>query len=173
VSDETEARPQAMRKWIPMAMGVGLLILTLGIGSVVFSVAWMREHRLVTQTTEGSAAREFEAVLAKYPGQPPLLELRNGKLQYVESRRDEPTSEARLSLLRAMAWDGDEGKLTTVDLPFWFLRLKSGPIRLGSYVAGLGNGGVGLRPEDIERHGPGLVLDATMRGRNRVLLWVE
>jgi hypothetical protein len=172
VSDE-EAPPQTIRKCNPAAIGVALLILILGIGGVVFSLAWMRAHLLVTETTKRDAAREFEAVLAKYPGQRPLLELRSGTLQYVASRRNEPTSEARLSMLRIMAWDDDKGKLATVDLPFWFLRLKSGPIALGSYVAGLHTGGVSLRPEDIERHGPGLVLDATTKGEGRVLVWAE
>lgn len=173
MSDATEAPPKPKRKWIPIAIGVGILILVLGIGGILFTVAWVQQHLLVTESTESDAAREFDAVLAKYPGQRPLLELRDGKLQYVEGRKNEPTSNIRLSTLRIMAWDDDDDQLATVDLPFWFLRLKSGPIVFGSYAAGLDEGGVSLRPEDIERHGPGLVLDFTMKGEGRVLVWAE
>lgn len=173
MSDTYDAPQTKRRKWIPIVIGIGLLLFGLGITAAIVSVAWMRQHLLVTEMTETSATREFDAVLAKYPGQRPLLELRDGKPQYVQERENEPTSDTQLSMLRIMAWDDDEGKLATFDLPFWFLRLKSGPITLSSYAAGLDERGVSLRPEDIERHGPGLVLDFTMRGEGRVLVWAE
>jgi len=173
MSDEFGAPAKPKRKWIPIAIGIAILIVILGLGGIVFSVVWMRQHLQITETSEPNAAREFEAVLAKYPEQRPLIELRDGVPQYVESRRNEPPSEAPISMLHIMAWDEDEGRMATFDLPFWFLRLKSGPIVLGSYATGLGAGDVSLRPEDIERHGPGLVLDFTLRREGRVLVWAE
>jgi hypothetical protein len=53
------------------------------------------------------------------------------------------------------------------------LRLKSDPIRLGAYARGLDDDGVTLRPEDIEKYGPGIVLDTRGDDDERVLVWVQ
>jgi hypothetical protein len=72
-----------------------------------------------------------------------------------------------------MAWDDEEGQLVAFSLPFWLLRMKSGPIRLSAYSQGWDDRGVSFRIEDLERHGPGLVLDVQERREGRVLIWAE
>ena len=61
----------------------------------------------------------------------------------------------------------------TFTLPFWVLRLKSGPIRISAYQQGWDDRGVSFRIEDIERHGPGIIVDASEPGEGRVLIWAE
>ena len=60
-----------------------------------------------------------------------------------------------------------------VDVPFWLLRLKSGPIAFSSYASGFDDRRVRLRVEDIERRGPGIVLDVAEPNEGRVLIWAE
>jgi hypothetical protein len=50
--------------------------------------------------------------------------------------------------------------------------MKSGPIRFSSYAAGVDDGGITLRPEDIERYGPGVIMELSARN-GRVLLWAQ
>jgi hypothetical protein len=172
MSDMNEL-PRKKRRWIPIVIGIVFLILVLGIGAVIFSVAWFRQNLQVTEVSAPNAAQEFEAVRARFSGQRPLIEMRDGEPEYVAERKDEPRSNVQLTTLHVMAWDADDEELVTFSLPFWLLRMKSGPIGFGSYASGIDR--VSIRPEDIERHGPGLILDVTedRRGRGRVLIWAE
>ena len=63
--------------------------------------------------------------------------------------------------------------MVRVDVPFWLLRLKSGPISFSSYADGFDDRRVKLSVEDIERRGPGIVLDLVEANEGRVLIWAE
>ena len=173
MTDANDAPQKPKRKWVPIAIGVALLIFVLGLGGVIFSVAWMRQHLLVTEMPEAKASEEFATVLTKFRGQRPLLELRNGQPVFDSGRRSEPASSVKLTTLRVLAWDDDEQKLATFELPFWLLRMKPGPIAFSSYASGFDDRGVNLRVEDVEKHGPGIVLDLARPGEGRVLIWAE
>jgi hypothetical protein len=72
-----------------------------------------------------------------------------------------------------LVWDPRENRLVSVAIPFWLLRLKSGPIEFSAYASGWDDDRVDLRPEEIERYGPGIILDTTSPKGERVLLWAE
>jgi len=173
MSDMNELPQKPKRRWIPIVIGIVFLIFVLGVGAVIFSVAWFRQHLNVTEASHASAVEQFDAVRAKFAGQRPLLELRDGQPEYVAEREKEPRSTVQITTLHLLAWDEDDEELVRFSLPFWLLRMKSGPIGFSSYASGIDR--VSLRPEDIERHGPGLILDVTedRRGRGRVLIWAE
>jgi hypothetical protein len=84
-----------------------------------------------------------------------------------------PPAQTSLSTLHVLAFDRDKGETVTFSLPFWVLRMKSGPIRISAYQQGWDDRGVSLRVEDIEKHGPGIIIDATERNEGRVLIWAE
>ena len=173
MSEINELPQKPRRRWIPIVLGIVFLVFVLGVGAVIVTVAWFRQALHVTEVSQANAGEQFDAVRAKFAGQRPLLEMRDGEPALVAQRKDEPRSNLQLTTLHLMAWDEDEEKLVTFSLPFWLLRMKSGPIGFSSYASGIDR--VSLRPEDIERHGPGLILDVTedRRGRGRVLIWAE
>jgi hypothetical protein len=72
-----------------------------------------------------------------------------------------------------MAFDVDEGRLVNFSLPFWILRMKSGPIRISAYQQGWDDRGVSFRVEDLEKHGPGIIVDITEGNEGRVIIWAE
>jgi len=173
MSDMNELPPKPKRRWLPIVLGIVFLLFVLAVGAVIFSVAWFRQNLQVTEVSATNAEQAFDAVRARFPGQRPLLEMRDGEPEYVAERKDEPRSNVQLTTLHLMAWDADDEELVTFSLPFWLLRIKSGPIGFSSYASGIDR--VNLRPEDIERHGPGLILNVSedSRGRGRVLIWAE
>jgi hypothetical protein len=116
---------------------------------------------------------QLVSVRAKFAGQQPLIQLIDGRPQYVAERATQTESNARLTTMHVMAWDDEEGKLVTFDIPFWLLRLKSGPIQLSAYSQGWDDRGVSFNIADIERHGPGLVLDVDEPNQGRVIIWAE
>jgi hypothetical protein len=161
------------RNWLAIVFGVVLLLGTLTVGCVVITVSWFRQNLNVTQTAEDAAMRQFDEVRNRFPGQQPLIRLVDGKPQFVSDRASQSATQTSLTTLHVIAFDRDEGNLVRFSLPFWLLRMKSGPIRISAYQQGWDDRGVSFRVEEIEKHGPGIIVDATEPGEGRVILWAE
>ncbi len=165
--------PRKKRRWIPILLGVLLLLGIVAVGAIVLTVSWFRQNMTITESTSEAATRQFDDVRARFPGQQPLIQLVDGRPQYVAERASQSPTAAPLTTLHVIAFDNDEGKVVSFSLPFWILRLKSGPIRISAYQQGWDDRGVSFRIEDIERHGPGIIVDTAERGQGRVLIWAE
>lgn len=172
MTDTNEAAPPKKKtKWIPIVIGILFLMTVLGVSGIVFTVAWFRNNMQITETSEPEAAKAFDEVRARFPGQQPLLEFRDGRPHSVNTSTMASTT--KLTTLHLLAFDDDDDELARVDIPFWLLRMKSGPIAFGSYASGFDDERIKLTVEDIERRGPGIVLDLLRQGEGRVLVWAE
>jgi type II secretory pathway pseudopilin PulG len=162
------------RNWPWILFGVGVVLVVLGIAAVIATTAWVQQNVTVQDSNDVDAEREFDAVRTRFAGRPPLLELRDGRPVYTGGKPPEaqatPTTIDRLHVL---VWDPRERRLASFAMPFWLLRLKSGPIEFSSYASGMDGEGVNLRPEDIEKFGPGIVLDTASPSGERVLVWTQ
>lgn len=166
--------PKKKQKWIPIVLGILFLFVVLAIGGVVLVVSFMRQSVDIASMSSTSADDEFAKQRERFAGRKPLIELVDGRPQYVGDRAGgAPASTVPLKTMHVMAWDDDEGKLVRFSLPFWLLRLKSGPIRLSAYSEGWDDRGVSFRVEDLEKHGPGLLMDLSEPTEGRVMIWVE
>lgn len=161
------------RNWLIILVAALVVIVCIGIAAIIATTAWVQQNLSVQESTESSALDQFEGVRSRFAGQPPVLELTDGRSPSYNPARSKLASPASLDRLHILVWDPDERRLLSFSLPFWFLRLKSGPIELGGYASGVDDRGVNLRPEDIEQYGAGIVLDTTSRDGERVLLWTE
>jgi hypothetical protein len=168
-----DAPPKKKRTWLWVLLGVFFVLVVMAIGGVVAGVAFFRQNMSVTGMSVGNAEKEFEAIRAKFAGQQPLIQFVDGRPQYVADRATQPTSTVPLKTMYVLAWDDEDEQLVRFSLPFWLLRMKSGPIRLSSYSKGWDDRGVSFRIEDLERHGPGLLLDVQEQREGRVIIWAE
>ena len=171
IGDQGPARKK--RRWIPILLGVMALLGIIAVGAIAFTAMWFRQNMTISRSSEDSAMRQFETVRARFPGQQPLIQLVDGHPQYVAERASQSTTSAPLSSVHVLAYDRDEGNTVTFSLPFWLLRMTSGPIRISAYQQGWDDRGVSFRVEDIEKHGPGIIVDVTERNEGRVLIWAE
>jgi hypothetical protein len=162
----------AKRRWPLILFGVAILIVFLGIGVVIASIAWFQQNVHTEASTDRDAATEFDAVREKFAGREPLLEMHDGVPRYTKAREASP-SPTSLTTLSILVWDPDEERLARIALPFWLLRMKSDPIEFGAYASGLDDEGVNVRPDDIEKYGPGIILDTVSPSGERVLLWAQ
>ena len=106
--------------------------------------------------------QQMDEVRSSFPGQQPLIQIgRRPAAARRRARQPERRRKRTLSTLHVIAFDIDEGNLVNFSLPFWLLRMKSGPIRISAYQQGWDDRGVSFRVEDIEKHGPGIIVDAT------------
>lgn len=161
----------AVKRWVWWVLGtlaVFFLFTAAGIGACVYFLTSHFDAKSVTTT---QANEEFDAILGRFKGQEPLLQIRaNGHVlvEGLERRAGTYTGPAPTSL-RIIAWERDSPKRVRITLPIWLLRMK-GNFDLKSEETGLEK--LNLRVEDIERAGPALLIDHT-DGRSRLLVWTE
>ena len=158
-------------KWLAIILGVLIVFGMLAVGCVVVAVTFFRQNMAVTESSEDAAMRQMDDVRSRFPGQQPLIQMVDSRPQFVE--RASQGAAPALSTLHVMAFDRDEGNLVNVSLPFWMLRLKPGPIRISAYQQGWDDRGVSFTVADIEKHGPGIIVDVTEAGEGRVVIWAE
>ena len=167
-----EQKPK--RTWVWVLIGVVFVLCVIAIGGIVFTAAFVRQNMTITDTTETDVAAEFDKVRAQFAGQKPLVQIVDGRPQYVADRVERPADSRRpLKTMHVLAWDDDEGKMVSFALPMWLLRLKSGPIQLSAYSQGWDDRGVSFRVEDLEKYGPGLLMDLDDARQGKILMWVE
>jgi hypothetical protein len=160
------------RRWAPIVFGVCVFVVFVGISVAVVGVVWFREHLTLEAASATNAEAAFDEVRQRFAARPPLLEMHGVST----ARRNPPAADAprtSLNTLHVLAWDAEDEQLARIDVPFWLLRLKETPIRFGTYASGLDELKITLTAAEIERYGPGIIMDISREGRDRALLWVD
>lgn len=160
------------RTWISILIASVIIIGVLAIAVVGGTAFFFYRHIDAKFTGQENADRTFAETRARFAGQTPLIEI---------SRDDEPVvhhpsgSRHAIQALHALAYSEDTGKLTHVDVPGWLLRLMSGGgrVRIANMDAFGDDDTAKLTLDDLERHGPGLVMDVRRRRGSQLLVWTE
>jgi len=150
-----------------------LLLLAAGavVGLSIFGVMVYRSVD-VEQADRSEATRRFAAVRAGFGEAPPMLDV--DAAGRVVRRADPPGALPRpLDRLEVLAYRSGDERLVSAHVPFWFFRLKRPAIEYVLSGTGLDLDRLQLTAADLERHGPGLVLDQTSANGDRLLVWTE
>jgi len=161
--------------WPLVFLGIGAFVLVVGVGLVAVAgyVIYQQIAFQATPATELSAEQEFKKAVRKYEGQEPYLVIKDGEPVI----NDESTSTVGkpIEAIRIIIWDPDKRKVVRLTMPFWLLRMSRGqPIKIssddepGSHAMHLK-----ITVEDLEKRGPGLILDHKAATGERVLVWAE
>jgi len=160
--------------WIVLGgCAVLLLAAAVFVGGVVFVVV---RHLEIRPVSTASAGQEYDRLRDRFAGQTPLIEFeRDNPARFRVNRPPEQRAPGKISTLHIFAWGPRDGKIVRLDLPVWLLRLKSSSGYWHSSWRGdeFNFDDMHLTVEDIERNGPGLILDFEGRRGERVLLWTE
>ncbi len=165
------------KNWLLIVLGIVIFVVIVGIAVVVGGAYWFYRQMDIKTISSADAQQQFEAVRARFQGQVPYLEVTitdNHEETTVHRELEKPTR-TPLTRLRLAIYDEREHRFVEMGLPFWLLRLG------GNKPVNLRQGGSGFDPgvrlsvttEDIERRGPGLILDTTGRHGERVVIWSE
>lgn len=163
------------RSWLPIVLVIIGGVFLLAIVAIGATAYYVFNHIGIETTTPETAEREFEAARRPFADQTPLLMVdgRDVKVNPAERARTNPSA-APIQNLHILAWDPSEDKLVRLTIPWWLVRMKSsGGVRLNSGTSIFDDDDVSLGVEDLERHGPGLILDASDRRGQRVLVWAQ
>jgi hypothetical protein len=161
--------------WGLIILGIAVFTVIVGVGLVAVAgyVIYKQFAFQATTTTETAAAVEFQNVVDGFHGQKPYLVIRGG--EPIVSQEKGPHPGKPVEALHILVWNPDENKVVRLNMPFWLLRMAKGrPIKLGPSSED-GGERVHLRvtAEDLERRGPGLILDHKEASGERVLVWAQ
>lgn len=151
------------------ALGVFGTVVLIGLGVYVFM-----SNVDIEDATPETAELSFQEARAHFIGDQPLIRLtrENGRVRAEVLRRDRP-SDVRPESLHVMVWDPSDERLVKVRIPLWLLRFGDNATVDFSEADDDIVGDLDLTLEDIDYHGPGLVLDYQDADQERVLLWTQ
>ena len=165
------------RTWLWIIFTVLICIALGGVALVGGGIYMMSKHVKTELVGRTSAEEQFVRQRERFAGQQPLIEMTGdfGDQQVKVHRAGEAAPKSELQTMRVLVYDAHEGRIIHVDLPFWLLRFMPSA-RLGE-VSGAGSGfsfeSGHITVDDLERHGPGLVMDARDNKDARILIWTE
>jgi hypothetical protein len=148
------------------------IVLACGLaGIAVFAImAW----RAITieDAPRAEAERRIAIVRAGLPSTATLVEL---DAQGAVGRTTSPSEGTARPIVRlkAMAWHAADQRLVSADTPFWFFKLKGPAARYALTGTGFDLDRLGLTPADLERFGPGVIIDHSSDNGDRLFVWTE
>ena len=161
-----------VRTWVWIVVGVAVFCVLALVAVVGGAFFYMSRHIDTKAATPASAAREFEAVRAGFPGQRPLIELdKNGRFLRANTDRPAPAKATVPEQLRILAFDPSDGRIVQVSVPFWLLRMKAGNATIDLNGSRMDLEDLRLTIHDLERQGPSLIVDHQAPDGDRVLVW--
>jgi hypothetical protein len=164
------------KTWVSVLIASVIIVGMLAAAAIGGTAFFIYRHVNTEFTRTENADQQFREARARFAGQQPLIEIRKDD-EPVLHREGLRTSQstAKLETLRVLAYDTDAGKLVHVSIPFWLLRLA--PSRHMTFLSDSGidfdSDRVHVTLDDLERRGPGLILDQADRRGSQVLVWAE
>ncbi len=162
--------------WISVLIAAVIIVGILAVAAIGGVAYFIHRHVDTQFAGSESAAQQFQQARARFAGQQPLIEIQKNDraLLHREVIRASGTG-SKLEVLRVIAYDNRAGKLVNVSIPFWLLRMM--PSKNFSFLNDNGidfdSERVHLTVDDLERRGPGLILDQADRRGSQVLVWSE
>jgi hypothetical protein len=165
------------KTWVSVLIASVIVVGILAAAAIGGTAYFISRHVHTQVTANENADAQFTEARARFTGQRPLLEIRKGDDEPVLHREVIPAflPATKLETLRVLAYDTREERLVRVSIPFWLLRMA--PTRHVTFLNDTGidfdADRVRLTLDDLERRGPGLILDQADRRGSQVLVWTE
>ncbi|HET9482152.1 MAG TPA: hypothetical protein VFP98_10380 [Candidatus Polarisedimenticolia bacterium] len=140
------------------------------------AVTWFMFSRWsdIRTAAQPEADRLFEEARAASGGGPAYIRIDADGTVHVarELELEEPVD---LRTLHLLAWEPARSNLVRIDFPFWFVRVKmTKSVNLGTLTSALAGDwerlDLSVSEEDLQRRGPGLILDHRRPDGSRVLI---
>ena len=164
------------RTWLWIIFGVAICIAVAFVALVGGTVYMVSRHVKTELVGKNTAEQQFLQQRERFAGQQPLIELQGdiGDERPIIHQRSENARKVDLQSIRVLVYDSHDGRLVHIDVPFWLFRLMpSGRVSSFGTSFNFESSRVRLTVDDLERYGPGLILDATDRRNAQVLIWTE
>lgn len=159
-----------MRTWVKATLG-GVAVLALGIGILASVSAYYVFRNLDTRTaSEADVQGEFQVIRTRFGARPPLIDIVDPRAMDLRINRPAEPDGRAISTLHVLAWEAEDRRVLKTAAPIWLMRFNSYNVLS---QLGITPEQFRLTVQDIERYGPGVVVDYSRPGKNRVLIWVD
>jgi hypothetical protein len=159
-----------MRTWVKVTIG-GVALLVLALGALAATSAYFVLRHMDKRTgAEPDAVQAIEAVKGRFGPRPPLIQIVDPARGDVRINRATDASATPVDTIHVLNWKSDTHELVRADLPLWLMRFSS--VNLASQL-GIAPDRFRLTVADVQRYGPGIVVDYGSQGTSRVLVWVD
>ena len=165
-----------------IVMAVVALIFLVGMTVVGLGVWFFTSALETVASDEAGATQSFDEVRGRFAGSEPVLRMTERGPVISREPPSAPTNAAQafrqtatrseLQRVRVLAWDADERRLASVNLPFWLVRLRPGQLNV-SATSAVPNMRLSITVDDLERYGPAVLIDHTDEDGSRILVWTE
>ena len=160
------------KTWVSVVIAAVIIVGVLAVSAVGGTAYFIYRHVHTQFTPTENADKQFAEARARFAGQRPLIEIRKDDEPIVNRDMIPKTMPAaKLETLRVLAYD----TRANVSIPMWLLRMA--PSNKFSFMKDNGidfdSDRVHLTMEDVDRRGPGLLLDQADRRGSQVLVWTE
>lgn len=159
-----------MRTWVKGTLAVvGVVAVCIGIlaGTSAYYVMRNLDTRSASET---EVAGDFQAVLTRFGSRPPLIEIVDPQKTEIRINRPAEPPRGPVTTLHVLTWEAEERQVFRTAVPVWLMRFSSANVL--SHL-GLAPERFRLTTEDLERYGPGVVVDFNRPGQTRVLVWLD
>lgn len=162
------------RTWVWVVVGIVVLCILGVVAMAAAGLYFFSQNIDSREVSPAIASREFEDIREKFTGQKPLIELDSrGRLLRTNPDRPSQDHPRRPDTLHVLAFDPEDGRIVNVTVPFWLLRFKMGSTTIDFNGDRMDLEDLKLTVEDLERLGPTLIVDHTVVGGERVLVWSQ
>ena len=156
-----------MRTWVKATVA-GIAVIAVAFATLGGTAAYLVFRHMDRRTGgEAEAAQAIEAIKTRFGTRPPLVEIVDPRSADIRINRPTETAPARVDTVHIINWKSDTGELTRADVPLWLMRFSS--VNIASQL-GIAPARFSLTVADIERYGPGILVDYGIRGSFRLLV---
>lgn len=163
------------KTWVSVLIAAVIVVGILAVSAIGGTAYFFYQHIHTQFTPTENAEQQFAEARARFAGQQPLIEIRKDDEPLLH-REVIPNAmpATKLTTLRVLAYDTRASKLVNVSIPMWLLRMApSRNFSLSDSGIDFDTDRVRLTLDDLERRGPGLILDQVERRGSKVLVWTE
>ena len=159
-----------MRTWVKATLGGLALIAIAAIALAATGAYFVVRHMEKRAGSEAEAVQTIDAVKARFGLRPPLVEIIDPRSADIRINRPVEASVSPVDTIHVVNWKGDTGELIRTDVPLWLMRFST--LNIASQL-GIAPEKFRLTVSDVERYGPGIIVDYGSQGAFRVLVWVD
>jgi len=159
-----------MRTWVKATLG-GFALIAVAVVALAATGAYFVLRNMEKRAgSEAEAVQAIDAVKARFGSRPPLVEIIDPQRADIRINRPVEATAPRVDTIHVINWKSDTGELIRTDVPLWLMRFST--MNIASQL-GIAPARFRLTVSDVERYGPGIVVDYGSQGAFRVLVWVD
>ena len=159
-----------MRTWVKVTIG-GVALIALALAALGGLSAYFVLRNMERRTgSEADAVKTIDAVKVRFGSRPPLIEISDPRRADLRINRPAEPSTAKVDTLHVINWKSETGELSRAELPLWLMRFSS--VNILSEL-GVAPQKFRLTVNDVERYGPGVIVEFVAPGASRMLVWVD